>query len=223
MISRLRLPLALAAAASLLAGCAATLPKTDPALAGPFYTPSNVQTAPKLPEAVRRIAILPCAGADSRLTEDTLVDLDRILATALTRSARAEITQLDRAALARLAKRPRVLSTSVLPADFLPRLAAETGADALLLVDVTAHSPYPPLVLGLRARLVDLKTGEQLWNFDNIVSTTSPAVVNSARAHVLGRTSAPKTPGDLSYSILQNPVAFADFVAEITWATLPPR
>ena len=160
--------------ALLLAGCE-TLPlsKPDGARTGPFYTPSNVRAAARLPESVRRIVLLPCGAADLRITEDTLRDLDRSLAAALTRSARAEISTLDRATLGRIAGRPNLLSTSVLPADFLARVSAATGADAVLFVDVTAYSPYPPLVLGLRGRLIETKEAVSLWNFDNILSTTS--------------------------------------------------
>jgi hypothetical protein len=216
----LLLPLALAALA--LAGCD-TLPKADGARTGPFYAPANVRGVARLPETLRRVALLPCAPADPRLTEDTLLDLDRILATALTRAARAEVTPLGRDAFARLAGRPRLLSTGMLPTDLLARVSAATGADAILLVDATAYSPYPPLALGLRARLIDAKTGEPLWNFDNVVSTTDATVVNSARAHALRRTPAAGAPGDLSHAILQNPLAFADYVADAAWATLPPR
>ncbi len=210
------------AAALLLSGCD-TLPKPDGARTGPFHIPPNVKAVPRLPDTVRRIALLPCASEDLGLTEDTLRDLDRILATALIRSARAEVAPVGRDAFARIVGRPALLSTATFPSDFLTRVADRTGADAILLVDVTACSPYPPLVLGLRARLVKISGREQLWNFDNIVSAADPAVVNSARAHVLQRTPVTKPPGDLSYTVLQNPLVFADYVADATWSTLPPR
>jgi hypothetical protein len=223
MIQRLLIPFASALAALLLTGCT-TLPKApDGARTGPFYIPANVHAVSRMPETVRRIVLLPAAAADPHLTEDTLRNLDRILATALTRSARAEVTTIDRDAFARIVGRPSILSTATLPADFISRVVSASGADALLFVDVTAYSPYPPLVLGLRARLIEIKTGASLWNFDNIVSTARPEVVNSARAHGLRRTPVTMTPGDLSYTVLQNPLSFADYVADATWSTLPPR
>lgn len=210
--------------ALLLAGCD-TLPvaKPDGARTGPFYTPANVRAAARLPDTVRRIVLLPCGAADPRITEDTLRDLDGILAAGLTRSARAEISTLDRETLDRFSGRPNLLSTSLLPADFLNRVVAQTGADAVLFVDVTAYSPYPPLVLGLRARLVEAQAAAPLWNFDNIVSTADPAVVNSARARALRGTRTASTPGDRSHTVLQNPLAFADYVSDVAWNTLPPR
>jgi hypothetical protein len=216
--------LAAAFLALLLAGCD-TLPRAKPdgARTGPFYAPANVRAVERLPETVRRIVLLPCGAADPRITEDTLRDLDGILAAGLTRSARAEISTLDRETLARFSGRPNLLSTSLLPADFLARVVAQTGADAVLFVDVTAYSPYPPLVLGLRARLVEARAADPLWNFDNIVSTADPAVVNSARARALRSTGTASAPGDRSHTVLQNPLAFADYVADVAWNTLPPR
>lgn len=216
--------LAAALMALLLAGCE-TLPNSthDGARTGPFYAPANVRAAERLPESVRRIVLLPCGAAYPRLTEKTLLDIDRALATGLTRSARAEISTLDRETLARIAGRPQLLSTDLLAPDFLTRVAARTGADAVLFVDVTAYSPYPPLVLGLRARLVEIKETQALWNFDNIVSAADPSVANSARARSIQAAANRATPGDRSHAVLQNPAAFADYVADTLWATLPPR
>lgn len=218
------LRLLLAPALLALAACG-SLPRQDSARTGPFYTPANVRAEDRLPENIRRVALLPCASADSRLTDASLRELDPILAATLTRAARAEIAPVSRESLARLGGRPGLLSTAVLPRDLLARVAAETGADAVVFVDVTAYSPYPPLVLGLRARLVEIDgdTPEALWHFDNVFTAADPAVVNSARAHVLRRAAASTSPGDLSHTVLQNPLAFADYAAAAAWSTLPPR
>ncbi len=219
---RLRLLLAAAVLPGLTA-CTSLIPKPDTAVTGPFYAPANVRKIDRMPEHIRRIALLPCAAVGPRLNSDTLDQLDRVLGAALTGAARAEVAQVPRERLALLTGRPELASTAVLPVDLLPRIASETGADAILLVDVTAYSPYPPLVLGLRARLVDAKDGNSLWNFDNVFSATDPTVVNSARAHALGRTTSTATPADFSYAVLQNPLIFADYASVTTWRTLPAR
>jgi hypothetical protein len=224
MIRPLLLSLAAVSLSLLFSGCdTLAIPKPDGARTGPFYTPANVQAAPRLPDTLRRIVLLPCGADTPRITEETLRDIDRSLAAGLIRSARAEVTTLDRATLARITGRLNLVSTSVLPADFMERVAAQSGADAILFVDVTAYSPYPPLTLGLRARLVEIKGAVPLWHFDNIVSTTDPSVVNSARARSLKSNSNNSSPGDRSHAVLQNPLAFADFVADTVWNTLPPR
>lgn len=215
--------LALLAPLLLLAGCVTTPPRPDGARTGPFHTPANVRAADYFPEEIRRVALLPCASGGPRLAETTLADLDRVLATNLVASARAEVVPVSRQRLRTLAGRPAVDSTAVLPADLVARVLAETGADALVFVDVTAHSAYPPLVLGLRARLVRPGDDQTVWNFDNLFSAARPEVANSARAHALGRETATRSPADLSHAALQNPLMFADYAADAMWSTLPPR
>lgn len=210
------------AGALALAGCGTPL-KKDGAVSGPFYAPANVQSTDRLPAAIRRVALLPCAADGPALTEDSLIQLDAILSASLTRAARAEVSPVGRDALNRLAGRRALVSTSLLPAGFMSRAAALTGADAVLLVDVTAYSPYPPQIIGLRGRLVDIGTGVQLWGFDSVFNAADPAVANSARRHVLKPESATETPADFSRTILQNPSRFADYAATAMWATLPPR
>ncbi len=231
--ARLRRRAALAAAllASLAAlvtapGCATVQKRADPARTGPFFTPANVRAADTLPADITRIVLLPVAAAAPGLSDTTLRELDEALAAALVESARAEVTPISRERLSRLAGRPALRSTDALPPDLPAKLAAETGADAVLFVDLTTYSPYPPLRVGLRARLVRLDPlafADPLWSFDNVFSAADPAVTNSARAHALLREKSAPGPGDLSHAILQNPRTFADYVAGATWATLPPR
>lgn len=205
----------------LLAACT-SIDKADPARTGPFYTPPNVRALDRLPDTVRRIVLLPSAPAGPRLVEDTLRQLDRTFADTLTPAARAEIVPVSRDRLQRLFGQPAYASTDILPNAFLTRLAAETGADAFVFVDLTTYSPYPPLALGLRARLVT-PDGAALWHFDNLFTAADPTVVNSARAHVLARPTTSGAPADLSRSVLQNPTTFAEYAATATWRTLPPR
>lgn len=214
--------LAFTALLPLLSACSSVTLKPDPARTGPFYAPANVRKVDRLPASVRRIALLPCASAGPRLTEDTLGQLDRTLATTFTATARAELVPVSRETLARLFGRPAYVSTDPLPHEFLNRVASLAGADAVAFVDITGYSPYPPLSVGLRARLVT-PDGGALWHFDDLFTASEPAVVNAARAHVLGRTTTTGAPTDLSRTILQNPAAFSDYVATAVWNTLPPR
>ena len=221
-MNRLLFPVFAALALLALAGCN-SIPRLDGARFGPYYVPLNVHGSARLPADLRRIVILPSAADGPAISESTLDSLDGVLRTTLTQAARAEISPLDRDVLAQLSQRRQLVSTSVLPRDLTARLAEKTGADAVLFVDITAYSPYPPLALGLRAKLIDLKTGEIIWAFDNLFSAADERVVNSARKHVLVPTGTTGTPSDLSYTVLQNPSRFADYAASATWATLPPR
>jgi hypothetical protein len=96
------------------------------------------------------------------------------------------------------------------------------AADAVLFVDVTAYSPYPPLALGLRTRLAPIRETEILWATDLHFSAADPSVANSARRHALSLAKS-SGPADLSHTILQNPTRFAGYAAAATFATLPPR
>ena len=205
-----------------LTGCN-SLPQLDGAYVGPFYTPANVHGSVRLPTELRRIVILPSAADGPALSESTLDAIDSALRTTLTQAARAEISPLSRDVLGQLAGRRQVVSTSLLPSNFTAFLAEKTGADAVLFVDITAYSPYPPLVLGLRAKLIDLKTGDIIWAFDNLFSAADEKVANSARRYLLVSKGTTGTPADLSYTVLQNPARFANYAAAAAWTTLPPR
>jgi hypothetical protein len=224
-MTSLRLALLAALTFGLLGGCA-QLPKRDGAKAGPFFTPANVHSSvPSLPANIRRVLLLPLSAPGLALTEENLARLDATLLTELTRTARFEVVALSRDQLTRLTGARQIDSTVPLPAGFIDRLFNiynDYAADALLFVDLTAYSPYPPLTLGLRTKLAHIRDSDILWATDLNFSATDPAVANSARRHAL--TLAPSsTKADLSHTILQNPTRFASYAAATTFETLPPR
>ena len=204
----------------LLAGCR-TPSEFDRARTGPFFLPTNFQAAARIPEEIRRVVVLPVAD-DGRLPEDTLDNLDTTLQTALGHAQRFELVPLSRPACARLAGARAIRSVDALPHDFLTRLIADYAADAVLFVDVTSYSPYPPLILGLRTKLVRTDNSSILWSFDTIFSAKDPSVVNAARRHWLD-TAPAGTPADFSVTALQSPQRFAAYAASAAFATLPRR
>ena len=206
-----------------LVGCS-VLPKPDGAVAGPFYTPNNVKAIAQIPTAVRRVIVLPVAGGPT-LTEETLLKLDAICQGELTRTAKFEVVPLSRDTLAEITGVRQISSVDKLPAvliDKLFNIYNHYGADAILFIDVTTYSPYPPLVLGLRTKLAQVTDGEIIWAADNVFAAAEPAVANSARHHALTLGSDHGL-ADLSHTILQNPQRFAGYVAAATFLTLPPR
>jgi hypothetical protein len=46
------------------------------------------------------------------------------------------------------------------------------GSDALLMGTVTSYSPYPRMSIGLRLKLVDLRTGQTVWAIEQLWDTT---------------------------------------------------
>jgi hypothetical protein len=223
-MSTLRLTTTLALLALLFAGCSSVVPKRDGAVAGPFYTPTNVKTLAKMPAEVRRVVVLPVHGGPT-LTEETLLSLDAVCQGELNRTGRFEVVPLTRDTLAAMTGQRQISSVERLPTALLDKLLNiynTYGADAILFIDVTTYSPYPPLNLGLRTKLARVSDGEIIWAADNVFNSAEIPVANSARHHAeaLG-TDRGKT--DLNHTILQNPQRFAGYVAAATFLTLPPR
>jgi len=206
-----------------LAGCS-ILPKIDGTLNGPFYTPSNVKAVAKIPADIRRVIILPVSGGPA-LTEQTLLKLDAVCLSELTRTARFEVVPLSRDDLAKITGTRQISSVEKLPAvlvDKLFNIYNTYGADAVLFVDVTAYSAYPPLLIGLRTKLAKVTDGEIIWATDNVFAAAEPPVANSARRHAEGL-GTDRGSTDLSHTILQNPQRFAGYAAAATFLTLPTR
>ncbi len=218
--------LLLAALALGQSGCAQLPIKRDGAKAGPFFTPANVtSSAPRLPASIRRVLLLPVSADGLAIHEDNLNRIDAAFLTELNQAARFEVVTITRDELARVTGTRQLNSTSPLPPGFIDRLFNiynQYAADAVLFVDLTAYSPYPPLSLGVRARLAPIRESEILWAADVNFSAADPAVANSARRHALNLAKS-SGPADLSHTILQNPTRFAAYAAAATFDTLPPR
>ncbi|MGC4072501.1 MAG: hypothetical protein QM760_08290 [Nibricoccus sp.] len=208
-----------------LSGCA-QLPERDGAKAGPFFTPTNVKsTVTQLPANIRRVLLLPVSAEGLAIPEDNLNRIDAAFLTELNRVARFEIVTLTRDELAHVTGARQLNSTAPLPPGFIDRLFNiynQYAADAVVFVDLTSYSAYPPLTLGVRARLAPIRQTEILWAADVLYSAADISVANSARRYSLslGKSSGPT---DLSHTILQNPTRFASYAAAATFATLPPR
>lgn len=205
---------------ALLVGCS-ELPKSDPAKAGPFFTPSNVTRLGRLPAELRRVIVLPSAGGP-QMTEESLERIDRAITEELTRTGRFEVAVMPRESFHRLFG-PRALSpVDPLPPDLFDKIVKNYGADGVVFTDVTAFSAYPPLNLGLRIKLANVVDHQIVWAADNLFSAADPAVANSARRYAL-KLGADRGPGDLSHTILQNPSRFASYAAASSFEALPAR
>lgn len=216
MTPRRSLPRASLAALALfaLAACARV-----PHVAGPPpYAPRNFAGEARLPATLRRVVLLPAAGA-APVTPEQLRELDVILHRALELQDRFEVVRFDREDCRRRYGVDALGSASALPPGLLGDLAADFAADAVLFVDVTLDRPYRPLALGLRAKLADAKDSHLLWTFDEVVSAEDPRVAAAVRAHY----AVSGAPADLTRTALQSPSQFAGFVAEAMFGTLPPR
>jgi hypothetical protein len=211
------------ASAALLA-CAAGCVDGDfvgPKVIGPVFAPTNHAGVARLPVTLRRIAVLPVLGG-GLVSDGEMALLEPAVLAALQRTQRFETVPIDRAKLERMFGAAQLSPVAVLPRDIFSRLKDEYAVDGVLFVEITAYTPYAPLKLGLRARLVGLDAST-LWSFDTLFSAAEPAVANSARLFALGSNIPPSDGIDLSETVLQSPAQFASFAATEMFATLPPR
>ncbi len=199
-------------AAGLLAGCASFTLDEEPLP----YAPRNFAGEPRLPDTIRRVVLLPVAGpaGGARLEE-----LDAALLTALQQAQRFEVVPLGRDACRRRYGAEAFNSTAALPPDLLAQLARDHAADAVLFVDLTTRRVYPPLALGLRARLATVTDVRLVWTFDEVITADDPAVAVAVRR----RQHQPGSPVNLGPATLQSPARFGAFAAEMMFSTLPSR
>ena len=116
----------------------------------------------------------------------------------------------------------RVSSSGELPESFLRTLEDRTNANGVLFVDLHSYRPYRPMSLGVRAKLVDIKTGEFMWAIDETIDSGEASVMVAANLYQRGnhvQALSEKT----SSSILQSPRLFSKFVAHTLFSTLPNR
>lgn len=199
------------AAALLVAGCA-EIPFPEEPLP---YVPRNHAGDARLPATLHRVVLLPVAPAGLA----TLGDLDRLDAQvllALQRAQRFEVVALHRAECRRRYGVDSFVSAAALPPGLLERLGRDFAAEGVMFVDLTALQPYPPLAVGLRAKLATVADVRLVWTCDEVFAADDPAVVVAVRRRL-------HPPGDAATGVLQSPARFGAFAAEAMFATLPPR
>ena len=218
---KLFFPLGLAAAVCTLAGCAAGgLEKGPKYPVGAGFVPRNVYK-PYAALGLRRVVILP--PYDGQATPDRRQDLDRNFSTELSATRRFEVVPISRNELVSLSGRDQINSSEPLPPRLLAAIRGEYAAEAVMFVDITQDDPYKPITLGVRAKLIDARSGSlaTLWSCDTVFNSGNPAVANSARRYGIeeGRESFPANQD--GSDVLLSPAKFARYAANATFATLP--
>ena len=210
-------PLALLA---VLAACS-SVPSSDGAKSGPFYTPTNFQGQAALPATLRRVVILPISD-DGKVQEDTLTRMDESLLRSINQAQRFECVPLSREDLHRIARIRSIRSVDVLPHDFLKKVASAAGADAVLFTDITRFDPYAPLALGVRCKLATVADASMVWTIDESFDAGKAPVANAARRYWLAFAS-PDSKTDMSHTALESPSRFAEYVFSACFSTMPER
>ena len=184
------------------------------------FKPTNLYPTERLPTSFTRVVVLPCFHSDPDSTLFAYVD--DVFHQELAKQRLFETVRLSTERMKVLFGARRISSSGKLPQTFLADLERETGANGVLLMDLDSYRAYRPLALGVRAKLVDLKSADFLWAIDETFDAGQPDVIVAAelfqRESQLGNLSR-KTSG----SALSSPRTFAKYVASSTFSTLPIR
>ena len=160
---------------------------------------------------MRRVAVLPLYY--NQQTAGSMRDMDMTFNEELTKTSLFEVVQISRSDLETHFGWQQMSSVEVLPGNLLARLAAEYGVDGVLFTDVTHYFPYRPVSIGVRAKLVDVNTGQIRWAFDHLFDSSQPDTSDAAQRYYL-KNSRDTYPVPLDGSpILQSPSRFSRYVA----------
>lgn len=180
--------------------------------------PENYFATASQGEQLRRVALLPMySGA---FPDQTVRALDAAFLSELSKRGLFEVVPVSRAQMEAFFGERQFSSTDTLPADVLARLQEKCGVDGVLFTDLTHFSPYRPVSMGVRTKLVAARTGQIRWAFDYVFDAGNAAVAEAAKRFQItcsGEHQPLKTDGG---SILLSPMRFAKYVANETYASL---
>ncbi len=184
------------------------------------FAPTNLYPVERLPTYFNRVVVLPCYHADP---DSPLLDyIDNVFHQELAQERIFETIRISTNQMRKLFGLERISSSSDLPENFLRTLEEQTGANGVLFLDLDSYRPYRPMSLGVRAKLVDLKSGEFMWAIDETFDAGHAGVIVGAsmfqeKAQVRALSS--KTSG----SVLHSPRVFSKYIASTVFSTLPMR
>jgi hypothetical protein len=214
---RLWLPAALVVgAALLLPGCEMFQKKPVHFVKPP--PPQNYFSSEPVGIPIRRVALLPIFN--EKYPQEQMRELDSAFNAELTKKSLFEVVPVSRAAMENNFGVRQLASVENLPPDLLTKLRDRYGVDGIIFTDITHYSPYRPVAIGVRTKLVDASSGDIRWAFDYIFDTGNPSIAQSAKAYQarFGNDSQPLQ-GD-GGTILLSPSRFAKFVANQTYVSL---
>lgn len=210
------------AALVVFAGCAAPLRQAG--FDTRQYHPDNVCSAsPILPATLRRVVVLPLA-CDALPTDlsDGRDALDPILRSELIRAKRFEVVAVCADDLRRFTGSDTWDGSEALPPSFLDWLRDKYDCDAVLFCRLTEFHAYPPLAVGWRMKLVDVRSQSILWAADEQFDAGQPPVRNSATCFAFENEASMGGSSD-EWLVRNSPRRFGQYAAAQLLATLPRR
>jgi len=184
------------------------------------YQPTNLYPIERLPKYFNRVAVLPCYYPDS--ASQVLSFSDDIFLKEVSKIGIFEPVGVLPNFFLKNFNKERISSTDSLPENFFNLLEENYGVNGVLFIDLHSYKPYRPISLGIRSKLVDIKSGEFMWAIDETIDAGDASVmvsVNLYQRSLHVQSLSQKT----SSSILQSPRLFTKFAAKSVFSTLPSR
>ena len=153
---------------------------------GPFYSVGNVYKTPEgLGPHIKRVAMMPLtSGRGNRNAERGVHQMQVVLTEEFSRNRVFDIVTVTPDRLQRIFGRRAIYADEPLPHDFLQTLQRETGCQAVLFTELTTFRAYPPVALGWKIHLFDLKSENLIWAVDEVFDGGQNPVANSLRKHI---------------------------------------
>ena len=174
----------------------------------------------RLPTYFNRVAVLPNFHSDSAAS--ILSYSDDIFLNELSKVGLFEVVPVSTDFCRKNFGKDRISSSESLPDNFLPLLIEEFGANGVMFLDLHSFNPYRPISLGVRSKLVDLKSGEFMWAIDESIDAGDASVMVTANTYHRSK-HVQAISKETSNSILQSPRLFCKFAAFTLFETLPSR
>ena len=197
---------------------------------------------PTLPADLKRVVVLPLACDESSgPLADGCQMFDPVLRAALIKTGRFEVVPASSDVLSRCTGKLTWTGEEVLPQDFFESLRNVYGCDAVMFCQLSVLRGSPPLAIGWKLKLTDIKTGKILWAADEIFDAGNLCVAKDAqqfeekqrpRQGILYATYSDiawwlnvpvRTALDDQWDILHSPKYFGEYSAEKLLTTLPQR
>jgi len=149
-----------------------------PVLHASEVQPPNVYAqSPKLLASLQRVALLPIASA-SQMADlpEGCEEMSSVLLDEIVRTKKFEVVPVKALDLRFSTGRLKWTGSESMPTNFFSAIQRQTGCDAVLFCELTEFKAYPPMAIGWRFKLVDVKTLSILWAADEVFDDHNPVL-----------------------------------------------
>lgn len=184
---------------------------------GAKHKVENVHQQGPLSEKLRRVALLPMHPG--RYGHIDLESVEENFIEELQKRNLFEVVTISPEEMRDHFGSERFSSVEHLPTKLIQKLHDAYAIDGIMFIDLTYFEPYQPVGIGVRAKLLDGRTGELVWAADELFDASNPAVSNAARKYYQTESTMPY-PMHATQSVLHSPTRFSKYVADAIFQTI---